>query len=95
MGFTLDKIVPWGRTYEEYVAMFDLSDAELQLRILGCGDGPAEFSARLTERGGNIVSFDPIYEFNASQIQNRISETYQTVMDQMQKNQTDCNDLAK
>lgn len=69
--------------------MFDLSDVELRLRILGCGDGPAEFNTRLTERGGNIVSFDPIYQFDASQIRGRIYETYQTVMDQMRKNKTD------
>jgi len=34
MGFTLDTVVPWGRSHEEYVAMFDLSEAELGRRIL-------------------------------------------------------------
>jgi hypothetical protein len=24
MGVSLDQIVPWGRSYDEYVAMFDL-----------------------------------------------------------------------
>lgn len=47
MGFTLDKVVPWGRSYDEYVSMFDLSGADLGVRILGCGDGPAEFNAAL------------------------------------------------
>jgi chorismate mutase-like protein len=88
-GFSLDKVVPWGRSYEEYVNMFNLSDADLRQRILGCGDGPAEFNARLSAHGGHIVSFDPIYEFDASQIQSRISEIYQTVMDQMGRNQSD------
>jgi len=69
--------------------MFDLSDDELRLRILGCGDGPAEFNARLSAHNGNIVSFDPIYEFDTSQLRDRISETYQAVMDQMHKNQAD------
>lgn len=23
MGFTIDKVVPWGRSYEEYLKMFD------------------------------------------------------------------------
>ena len=89
MGFTLDKVVPWGRSYEEYVSMFDLSGTDLQLRILGCGDGPAAFNAALTERGGNVVSFDPIYEFDAAQIRSRVSDTYETVMAQMRKNQAD------
>ena len=69
--------------------MFDLSEADLRLRILGCGDGPAEFNARLSERGGNVVSIDPIYEFDGVQIRNRISETYETVIDQLRKNQSD------
>ena len=48
MGFTLDKVVPWGRSYNEYVSMFALSEADLKLPILGCGDGPAEFNSILT-----------------------------------------------
>lgn len=89
MGVTLDKVVPWGRSYAEYVRMFDLSDADLQLRILGCGDGPASFNAELTQRGGHIVSLDPIYEFNATQIKSRITETCDVVLAQMHKNQSD------
>lgn len=69
--------------------MFDLSEGDLRLRLIGCGDGPAGFNARLTEQGGHVVSVDPIYEFGTAQIRKRISETYETVMDQMRKNQTD------
>lgn len=87
MGFSLDKIVPWGRSYQEYVNMFDLSPADLKLQILGCGDGPASFNAALTQRGGNIVSIDPIYAFDTAQIKNRISETYNLVLEQLDKNQ--------
>lgn len=89
MGFTLDKVVPWGRSYAEYVTMFELSEADLQLRILGCGDGPAGFNSELTKRGGDIVSIDPIYAFDAVQIKSRISETYDAVMAQMRENQRD------
>lgn len=89
MGFTLEKVVPWGRSYDEYVSMFDLTEADLELRILGCGDGPAAFNSELTKRGGNIVSVDPIYVFDADQIKGRISETYAAVMAQMRNNQSD------
>lgn len=87
MGFALDKVVPWGRSYSEYLTMFDLADSDLKLRILGCGDGPAGFNAELTKRGGNIVSIDPVYAFDSEQIKGRISETYDTVMTQMRENQ--------
>jgi hypothetical protein len=89
MSFTLEKVVPWGRSYDEYIDMFALTESDLRLRILGCGDGPAAFNAELTKRGGNVVSIDPVYVFDTSQIRNRIDETYDTVMTQMQKNQND------
>jgi SAM-dependent methyltransferase len=85
MGFTLETVVPWGRSYDEYVSMFDLTEADLGLRILGCGDGPAGFNSALTKRGGHIVSVDPIYVFGTEQIRSRVSDTYETVMTQMRK----------
>lgn len=88
-GFTLDKVVPWGRSYAEYLAMFGLTDADRRLRILGCGDGPAGFNAELTRRDGRIVSVDPLYVFATPQIRNRIHETYEVVMAQMRQNHSD------
>ncbi len=41
MGFMLNEVIPWGRSFEEYVALFNLSETELQKRVLGCGDGLA------------------------------------------------------
>lgn len=89
MGFTLDKIVPWGRSFDEYVSMFCLTEADLGLRILGCGDGPAGFNATLTRRGGRIVSVDPLYAFDAEEIRGRISETCETVLTQLRNNRSD------
>ncbi len=86
MAFTLEKVVPWGRSYEEYVAMFGLTGADLKRRILGCGDGPAGFNTELTRRGGRITSVDPIYAFDAGQIRQRISESYDTVLAQTRAN---------
>ncbi|WP_202405558.1 MULTISPECIES: hypothetical protein [Halomonadaceae] len=69
----LDHVVPWGRSFEEYQRMFNLAPADLDKRILGCGDGPASFHATLTARGGRVakevrvfplVSLDPVdYRF--------------------------------
>ncbi len=89
MGFTLDKVVPWGRSYEEYVALFGLTESDLRLRLLGCGDGPAGFNAELTRRGGRVTSIDPIYAFGTEEIRSRIAETYHPVMEQMHANQGD------
>jgi len=86
MAFTLEEAVPWGRTYEEYVAMFSLTPKEIGKKILGCGDGPAAFNSTLTRQGGSIISADPLYSFSPSQIKQRINETYEVVLEQRRKN---------
>jgi hypothetical protein len=84
--FTLSSVVPWGRSYDEYVRMFALSDGDLRGRILGCGDGPASFNAEATRRGSRVVSCDPLFQFDAVQIRRRIHETSAEVLDQARKN---------
>jgi SAM-dependent methyltransferase len=80
-------VKPWGRSFDEYVRMFSLTPADLKRKIMGCGDGPASFNAELTERGGNITSVDPVYNFSADKIRQRIRETYDDVIGQTRKNQ--------
>lgn len=84
--FTLAGVVPWGRSYDEYCRMFALSDADLRLNILGCGDGPASFNAEATRRGLQVVSCDPLYRFSTADIRDRISQTYDEVLDQTRRN---------
>src|SRR6266567_5792867 len=86
MAFKLEEVVPWGRSFDEYINMFALSDDDLGKRILGCSDGPASFNCTLTNRGGSVVSIDPIYQFTAAEIANRINETYNIVMEQTRQN---------
>ncbi len=82
----LDSVVPWGRSFEEYRSIFALSEDDLQKRLLGCGDGPACFNAELTQRGGKVVSVDPVYQFSGDQIHSRIDEVYSQIMIQMEQN---------
>jgi hypothetical protein len=82
MPFELTSVVPWGRSFDEYVAMFALSDTDLSKRILGCGDGPASFNAAATRAGRDVVSVDPIYCFSAEQIRSRIDATARTIAEQ-------------
>jgi hypothetical protein len=85
--FTLDQVLPWGRSLDEYRRMFALSDADLgTLNILGCADGPASFNAEATRRGDSVISCDPIYQFNVIEIRARISETYDQIVEQTRKN---------
>jgi hypothetical protein len=86
MPFALNQIVPWGRSYEEYVSMFSLSKDDLNLYILGCADGPSSFNCGLTKRGGRIISADPLYRYTGEQIAQRINDTQSDVFDQTRKN---------
>ena len=76
----LNDVVPWGRTLQEYKLMFNLSEIDLNKKILGCGDGPASFNAEMTELGYSVVSIDPIYEFSGNKIRQRVQETYAPII---------------
>lgn len=82
----LKNVVPWGRSFEEYQAIFSLTEIDLKKSILGCGDGPASFNTELSAQGGKVVSVDPTYRFSSEQLQNRISEVYKEIMPQMYLN---------
>lgn len=86
MSFTLNNVVPWGRSYEEYIAMFKLTAYELSLDILGCADGPSSFNNEMAKRGRKVTSVDPLYQFSREQISQRINDTYNEVMEQTRKN---------
>jgi len=89
MAFTLNKVVPWGRSFDEYVAMFDLSVKDLESRVLGCADGPASFNAQMYEQGHRVISIDPIYQYSVEQIRARIEATFPTIMEQLEANRGD------
>ena len=86
MAFELRSVVPWGRSFDEYVAMFSLGAAELSGSILGCGDGPASFNAVAARRGCRVISADPLYQSSAAEIRARIAETAETIAEQTRRN---------
>lgn len=89
MPFQLETVVPWGRRFDEYRAMFALTDDELHGRILGCGDGPASFNAEASAAGFDIVSIDPIYACSAQDIRSRVEAVFENMVDQTAANAPD------
>lgn len=49
------------RSYDEYVAFFDLTDADLATTILDCSAGGSAFAAVTNARGGRVTAVDPAY----------------------------------
>ncbi|MBW4681894.1 MAG: SAM-dependent methyltransferase [Microcoleus vaginatus WJT46-NPBG5] len=87
MGLKLEKVVPWGRSLDEYIRMFNLTPDDLRLRILDCAAGPASFNAEMTGKGYRVISCDPIYQFTGEEISRRIEETYPAIMAGVEANQ--------
>lgn len=86
MAFELKNVVPWGRSLEEYVKIFKLTDSDLNSRIISFGDGPASFNSEMTQLDKTIVSLDPIYQFTKAELKQRIEETKETVIEQIRTN---------
>ncbi|MBD0311067.1 MAG: class I SAM-dependent methyltransferase [Microcoleus sp. T1-bin1] len=86
MSLKLDQVIPWGRCLDEYIGMFSLTSSDLKLAILDCAGGPASFNAEMTRQGKKVISCDPIYQFTAVEIGDRIQETYHTVIDAVKAN---------
>jgi hypothetical protein len=91
MAVKLDKVVPFGRSLDEYVQMFNLNKSDLNKRILGVGDGPASFNAEATKIGVNVTSIDPIYQFSGDEILKRFNEVVDNIIDQIKASPDDWN----
>jgi hypothetical protein len=85
-SITIDSVYPWGRSFEEYQRMFALTDDDLKLRIISCADGPASFNCELTQRGGRVVSCDPLYQLDADEIRSRIDTTHDLLVQLAEQN---------
>ena len=86
MAFQLSDVIPWGRSFEDYLEMFALTPEDLELSILDCAGGPASFNAEMKRRGYRVISCDPVYQFSAAKINQRIQKTYSTVIEQLHQN---------
>ncbi|TFI53434.1 SAM-dependent methyltransferase [Mastigocladus laminosus UU774] len=89
MAMKLEKVVPFGRSLDEYVQMFNLTQSDFNKRILGVGDGPASFNAEATKIGVNVTSIDPIYQFSGDEIRKKFNEVVDHIIDQIQASPED------
>jgi hypothetical protein len=86
MAFELNSVVPWGRNLEEYRLMFNLTAEDIGKKIMSAGDGPASFNVEMYQMGHRVVSLDPIYTFSTTALAERIQQTREEVLTQIQRN---------
>lgn len=89
MAMKLEKVVPFGRTLDEYVKIFNLSESDLKKRMIGVGDGPASFNAQFTQLGNQVISIDPIYQFSGTEILQRFDEVVDNIIEQVKASPND------
>jgi hypothetical protein len=85
-GLNLDRIVFIGRTYFEYVRMFDLDESDLKRRaVLDCAAGPSSFSAEAHKLGFRVTACDTLYHVPPEKLAEKgradIEHTFQKVDD--------------
>lgn len=85
----LDAIVPFGRSLEEYRRLFALSDEDLGKRITSIADGPASFNTEMTERGGSVISVDPLYAYSGADIERRFDAVVDGIINQVKATPAD------
>ncbi|MFN6560786.1 MAG: SAM-dependent methyltransferase [Nostoc sp. ChiSLP01] len=89
MTMVLDKVVPFGRSMDEYIKIFNLTNADLNKKIIGVGDGPASFNAEMTRQGKSVVSIDPLYQFSGDRILQRFNEVVDNIINQVKATPND------
>ncbi|HAC66382.1 MAG TPA: SAM-dependent methyltransferase [Cyanothece sp. UBA12306] len=89
MVIQLNTVIPLGRTFDEYVRMFDLTQQDLNKSILSVADGPASFNAEGTKLGFKIKSVDPLYKFSSTQIKSRFDQVVDNIIKQVEETPKD------
>jgi hypothetical protein len=83
-ALNLDRIVFIGRTYAEYMRMFDLDEPLLRNgRVLDCAAGPSSFTAEARDKGFDVTACDMLYSDAVEALANKgrkdIEHTFQKI----------------
>lgn len=82
----LERIVFIGRTLEEYLDMFSLSEEELQgKKILDCPAGACSFTAVGNELGLDVTACDIAYYHSSEDLKNKGLQDIEHAMDHIEK----------
>ena len=84
----LERIIFIGRTFEEYLDMFSLSEEELKgMKILDCPAGACSFTAVGNKSGLDVTACDIAYYHSVEDLKNKGLQDIEHAMEHMQKAQ--------
>lgn len=83
-AFEVHDVAVIGRTFEEYLAMFDIEPPDLEgERILDCPSGAGSFVAGAADRGVSVVGADRAYRRPPTELARRCRSDTAAVADQL------------
>ncbi|MGE7611167.1 SAM-dependent methyltransferase [Paenibacillus sp. NPDC101420] len=85
----LERIVFIGRTFEEYLQMFKLKEADLVgRRILDCPAGACSFTAISNQLGSDVTAADIAYYYSADELEDKGVQDIEHAMSELVKVQS-------
>ncbi len=79
------KLVLWGHTVDEYREMFDLSQEEMNGRILEYGCGPSALNAQQFHQHHEVVSCDPLFVLDKDTLYSKSIMIFAHMADEIRK----------
>lgn len=70
----------WSHSLTDYIAMFDLSDEDLQGSFIDFASQAASFNAQLTASGGKVISCDPLYKYQLPELRPKVTAMAQELV---------------
>ena len=81
------KLVLWGHDLADYAEMFALPQEAWQGRILEFGSGPSAVNSKLTAKGGQIVSCDPLFMLDKDTLYTKIELIFAEMVEEVHQAQ--------
>jgi len=82
----LDHIVIIGRTFNEYSAIFNLDEkSPPRGKVLNAAGGVSSFTVEACERGWNVLSADPVYCFEAGELERKCEKDMEYTLQNAEK----------
>lgn len=81
------KLVLWGHSVDEYREMFDLSQEDMNSRILEYGCGPSAVNAQQVHEAHEAVSCDPLFVLDKDTLNSKSVMIFAQMVDEVRKEQ--------
>lgn len=81
------KLVLWGHSVDEYREMFDLSQEDMNSRILEYGCGPSAVNAEQFKEAHQAVSCDPLFVLDKDTLASKAIMIFAQMADEVHKQQ--------